>query len=156
MKNLLKVVFGSLLSLLGFSSCDIVKGGYCMYGQPHADFTVKGTVTDVEGKPVEGIRTVVDAYQKWTDDAGIEYSNLDYTDTLYTNVNGKIESRATLFSRPSEVMITISDMDGEENGGEFEEQVINDPEIKTVKKGDGEWYIGAYEASFKVTLKKKN
>ena len=156
MKNFLNVVFGGLLSLLGFTSCDIVKGGYCMYGQPHADFTVKGTVTDEEGKPVEGIRTIVDAYYKWTDDAGIDYSNLTYSDTLYTDTHGMIEGGGSTFSRPSEVIITISDMDGEANGGEFEEQVIDDPVIKTVEDGDGSWYNGAYEAGFKAILKKKN
>ena len=62
MKNFIKALFGGLLTVLGFGSCDVVGGGMmCMYGQPHADFTVKGTVTDEEGEPVKGIKTVVDA-----------------------------------------------------------------------------------------------
>lgn len=156
MKNFIKALFGGLLTVLGFGSCDVVGGGMmCMYGQPHADFTVKGTVTDEEGEPVKGIKTVVDAYYKWTDHAGINYSQLDYSDTLYTDEKGQILKKATTFSKPGEIVVTLIDVDGEANGGEFEEQVINNLQAEQVKDSDG-WYTGGYETGFKATLKKRN
>lgn len=153
MKAFLNSVLGGILALLGFSSCDnTVIGGMAMYGQPHADFTVKGTVTDEDGNPVEGIRTVVDSYLEWTDHAGYEYSQLDLTDTLYTGSDGKVQMKSSIFDA-GRLVVTLTDVDGEMNGGTFEEQVIEDLQVNKTKEGEG-WYTGAYEAEFKATLKK--
>lgn len=152
---LLKSLLGSVLAFLGFNSCDVVPGGMmCMYGQPHADFTIKGTVTDEEGKPIEGIKAVVDVYENWTDGAGIHRSQLDYTDTIYTDSQGKIRRSTSIFDK-AEVNITLSDVDGAENGSEFEGWSIEGLEMKEVKEGDDSWYNGAYELDFSTTLKKK-
>ena len=156
-KRFINAVIGILLSLLGFQSCSLVGGifGAAMYGSPHADFAVKGKVTDDTGKAVKGIKTVVDAYYGWTDDAGYSYTNLDYTDTLYTDSNGMVQCEATVFSKPTKLVVTLTDVDGAENGGEFEELVIDDFEINQVKKGDGSWYNGKYETEFNTRLEKK-
>ena len=153
MKTFLKAILGGLLSLLGFSSCDIV-GGMAMYGQPHADFTVKGTVSDEDGKPIEGIKTVVDSYYEWSDDAGYYYSQLDYTDTLYTDAQGKILLTGSVFDK-GKVVVTLTDVDGEENGGHFDELVLDDLKVEKTEKGEG-WYNGAYEAEFKATMIRKD
>ena len=63
--------------------------------------------------------------------------------------------KATTFSKPGEIVVTLIDVDGEANGGEFEEQVINNLQAEQVKDSDG-WYTGGYETEFKATLKKKN
>lgn len=156
MKNFFRMLFGGILSLLGFGSCDeIGREMVCMYGQPHADFTVKGTVTDEEGKPVEGIRTVIDAYLSWTDGVGNHYRELDYTDTLYTDSSGMVQRKTGLFDKSSDVTVTLTDVDGEKNGS-FEEKVMEGLQMTQVKKGDDSWYNGAYELKFEATLKKKD
>ena len=156
MKNFFRMLLGGILSLLGFGSCDVIGGGMvCMYGQPHADFTVKGTVTDEEGEPVEGIRAVVDAYFSWTDGAGNHYRELDYTDTLYTDSSGMVQRKTGLFDKSSDVTVTLTDVDGEKNGS-FEEKVLEGLQMTQVKKGDDSWYNGAYELKFEATLKKKD
>lgn len=44
-----RLMSGTLV-LLGFTSCDNVMNGDepCMYGQPHADYEIKGKVLNVE------------------------------------------------------------------------------------------------------------
>lgn len=157
MKKFINALLGGLLGLLGFGSCDspILGGLVAMYGQPHADFTVKGTVTDETGTPIEGIKTVVDSYYEWVDDAGYSYSQLDFSDTLYTDAQGRIEMGAGLFDK-GRVVVTLTDVDGEENGGTFEEKVLDNVPLEQVEKGDGAWYNGAYEAVFEARLKRKD
>lgn len=144
----------ALLGMLGFQSCNIFGIGMVMYGTPHADFNVKGRVTDEDGKPVPGARTVIDAYYGWTDDLGIGYSNLDYTDTLYTDSQGHVYAAASIFDESSHVTVTVTDVDGLENG-EFEETVIENLRMHKVKDGDGSWYGGAYEMEFEAVVKMK-
>jgi 8-oxo-dGTP pyrophosphatase MutT (NUDIX family) len=50
--------------------------------------------------------------------------------------------------------LSFEDVDGEENGGEFQKVEIEVPVFK-VKEGDGDWYHGAYEAGANVTMNKK-
>ncbi|MBQ2197250.1 MAG: radical SAM-associated putative lipoprotein, partial [Bacteroidales bacterium] len=75
-------------------------------------------------------------------------------DTLYTDSNGAYELSKTIFDKPKDVRIVFEDIDGAENGGEFESAEAA-PEIKRTKKGDKSWYGGAFEVQADVTLKKK-
>ena len=152
-KVFISIITG-LLGMLGFQSCNIFGGGMVMYGTPHADFNVKGKVTDEDGKPVPGARTVIDSYYGWTDDLGISYSNLDYTDTLYTDSQGYVNAKAMVFGVSSHITVTVTDIDGPENG-EFEEKVIENLHMHKVKDGDGSWYGGAYEMEFEAVVKMK-
>ena len=139
------------LGMLGFASCaeiaddDPSKEDICMYGEPSATYKVLGTVSDESGSPVEGIRVAIES----------KYSSYSQYDTLYTDSSGKY-----LFNRgerglwPDKVVVVFEDIDGEENGGEFESAEAT-PELKKVKEGDGSWYIGMLEAQADVTLKKK-
>jgi hypothetical protein len=47
----------------------------------------------------------------------------------------------------SKLYIRLTDVDGEENGGEFEElvQSINVNHDNKIEEGDGSWYRGCYE-----------
>ena len=143
------------LGMLGFASCaeianididdDPSKEHICMYGMPSATYKVLGTVSDESGSPVEGIRVAIES----------KYSSYSQYDTLYTDSSGKY-----LFNRgerglwPDKVVVVFEDIDGEENGGEFESAEAT-PELKKVKEGDGSWYVGMFEAQADVTLKKK-
>ena len=52
------------------------------------------------------------------------------------------------------IKLDFEDVDGQENGGEYQKVSIEVPVFK-VKEGDGNWYNGAYEAGANVTMLKK-
>ena len=137
---ILTFLFGSL----GLTSC-------VMYGSPYCDFTVKGKVTEKEGEPVPQAKVVVDAYNSWVDGIGKHYTNLDYTDTLYTDSEGRIEKSTVLTVEPSEVRITVMDADGATNG-KFDEVTLENLELKQLKRGGKRWYQGSYEADFEAIV----
>lgn len=79
----------------------------------------------------------------------------DY-DTVYTDVKGEFESdKAHTFSIGSQEVL-FHDVDGEENGGEFESVTlgVDQMEKSQIKKG-GSWYTGAYELKTEVKLSSK-
>ena len=54
-------------------------------------------------------------------------------------------------------MLVFTDIDGSENGGDFEtcEKDLSKLPKTQVKKGDGSWYQGEYEVTAEVKLDKK-
>ena len=76
------------------------------------------------------------------------------TDTLWTNHSGEYSSRNDWFANENSVKFEFEDVDGPENGGEFQKVEIEVPVFK-VKEGDGKWYQGAYEVGANVTMIKK-
>ena len=139
-KNTWKHLLTIILGLLGFASCEPV----LMYGSPHADFKALGTVKDEAGKPVEGIRVAVRQHR--------HYENVD--DTLFTDASGAWLLQRSVFDGPDDVTIVFEDIDGDAHGGEFYPAEAK-PEVKRTKKGDRNWYNGAFEAKEDVVLKKK-
>ncbi len=129
------------MSILGFTavSCD---GPTCDYGCPYAKFKVKGVVTDEENHPVENIQVVVNHY-----------------DTIYTNAEGKYATLPQMIYPWDSVQLVATDIDGIENGGEYEtsEQRIGFSSDE-FKDGDGEWYEGQAikEVNFKLMKKTNN
>ena len=151
-----KFLASTALGLLGFSSCEWLGIGVCMYGEPHADFKAIGTVTDNAGKPVEGIRVAVQQHRHYENSDSVIYDQNDWydNDTIFTDSNGKYELVRSVFSAPNRVTVVFEDIDGEENGGEFEKAEAN-PKVTQTKKGDKNWYGGAFQAEADVRLKKK-
>lgn len=148
-------IFGGLLGLLGFTSCDPFGVIRCEYGCPHADYKVIGEVTDEAGKPVEGIRAIVAPRGLNAEDA--EW----YNDTLYTDRSGKISADLMKFAwfdgENKDMEVELADVDGETNGS-FETAVLKRSELKLTqtKEGDNHWYDGEYTLEFKGTLKEKS
>ena len=148
MKTLINKLIKITLGLLGVAMVDscVAKAEY---GCPHSDFEAKGVVTDEDGNGIQGIRVVVSA----------EYPNPNYvggpiTDTLWTSHSGEYVSRDDNFAILSSVKLEFEDVDGAENGGEFQSVTVEVPIFK-VREGDGNWYMGAYEAGADVTMLKK-
>ena len=141
--HLFKLILSALLGLLGFSSCESLSPSL-MYGQPHADFHASGKVTDPSGKGIEGIRVAVRQHGR--------YRNED--DTLYTNSAGQFELLNRSFDGPTAVTVVFEDIDGEEHGGRFDSQTVK-PKIVQTRKGDGQWYGGAFEVEANAELKKQ-
>ncbi len=115
-------IIAALLALLGFSGCkgpagDDDGGEVLMYGPMRVGFVVKGTVTDADENPLENIRVVLKIRDDETDET--LYGARVYRDTVYTDEKGEFRIRP----RPRVVLpwsLIASDIDGAENGGDFE------------------------------------
>jgi len=107
-KPIIKIVDKILLLLLGFSgmfySC-------YKYGMPVAEYEINGAVTDKESKPIQDIRIIRQA------------AYYDSNDTLYTNSEGKFHIK--FFDESHYARLSIEDIDGEANGGEFASQEVD-------------------------------
>ena len=145
-----------LLGLLGFSSCARIGWGLDMYGAPNADFKARGTVSDENGKPIEGIRVAIQQHRHYDNTPGVIYDQNDWyeNDTLYTDDKGTYLLTRSVFASPDDVKIVFEDIDGEENGGEYASAEAA-PAITRTKKGDNSWYGGAFEVQADVKLRKK-
>lgn len=152
MKELLLKAIKCLLPLFGvavFDSCAVK----AEYGCPHADFEAKGVVTDEDGNAIKGIRVALSAERP-----DYSYFNTPLRDTLWTNENGEYTSGDSFsahdYAYMESIKLEFEDVDGPENGGEYQKVSIEVPVFK-VKDGDGNWYNGAYEAGADVTMLKK-
>lgn len=90
-----------LLFLLGFSgivtSCEVKTE----YGSPHAKYTVKGKVTDEDGKPIRNIGiSILGGYQ---------------AQNILTGESGEFDITTETFSS-DQLFVVAEDIDGEENG----------------------------------------
>ena len=100
MRRLFRLAYG-LIALAAVSSCMAYDAAV-----PESIGLIHGTVTDMEGNPLNHIKVVLNY--------GEEMGQM----TVYTSLKGEfiadIESSATALT------ITLEDIDGEENGGLFE------------------------------------
>ena len=138
-------VLSTLLTLLGFGACSDSVDSVVEYGTPNADFQIKGQVTYEGGIPIPGIRVRA------------PYSYIDGSDgqSVLTDENGRFELdefHSMLYGR-----LYVEDIDGEDNGGEFQSDTINvwDLPRKEVGKGDGNWHAGKFEVNAIIRLEKK-
>lgn len=125
-----------LLSLLGFgTSCsdndNTPENFMCEYGTPSATFSVKGKVTDDEGKPIPGIEVQLEKdYDKQLTD---EQGNFEFVKSLTFHIDEK------------PMPLRFTDIDGPENGS-FEPATVDvqftqNPDVKP-----GSWYQGDFTA----------
>ena len=124
-----------VIAALGFGtvSCEesgIRGGNLDAYGCPHVDYRITARVVDEDGNPIKGIK-VTDVYDSHIVD---------------TDDNGEIYiKREQSHSKPD--TLKFIDIDGEENGGEFESKtlIIKDA-YETIQEPQG-WFKGEYEAN---------
>lgn len=133
-----------LLGLLGFTavSCDR-PDNLNAYGTPHVLFSLKARVVDEAGNPIKGIE--VDANEHY-------WAN----DNRFSDDEGNIDTFGSV-SPGDQYRVRFIDVDGAENGGEFEtlELDITDKVVK-VAEGSNGWREGEYKAELgEVTLKLK-
>lgn len=90
-------------SLLGFgTACDKEEQTLVMYGTPYNNYRVKGTVTDPDGNPIEGIE--------------VRGNNSPETAVL-TGADGSFEIAGRSIGQS--VKLGFTDIDGPANGGDF-------------------------------------
>jgi putative lipoprotein (rSAM/lipoprotein system) len=160
-------VLTALLSMLGYGcSSDEPMDMYgtpVEYGTPHADYIVKGLVTDEASTPIQGIKTSLK--QTWQTDAGPYVFGIDSIQTNESGIyqlksNGIPAGQTKLIIEDiaaGQTKLIIEDIDGDANGGLFLSDTLDidyDKAVKT-KEGDGRWYGGVYEIIQDVKLKKK-
>lgn len=141
MKLAYRTFLAWIAGIFGITSCgEQPTGIICMYGMPPSDFDVTLKVTDEDGKPIPGI----------------EASAYDLVGKAYTDKSGtvKMEVKGT-----SALIVTLTDVDGADNGGEFEELRVeqSDFEVKLIKVYDDKrnWYNGEFEATASVKMNRK-
>ena len=133
-----------LLALLGFGAvaCDNGMHDQVEYGCPTMTFSLKARVIDEEGNPIAGIEVQTK-------------DNAFYADN-YSDAEGNIDLNVSMWP-DTNIDLVFTDVDGEENGGEFETLELNiSDKVEKVKEGDGRWYQGEYAADLgDVTMKLK-
>ncbi|WP_455638147.1 radical SAM-associated putative lipoprotein [Parabacteroides sp.] len=142
-------ILAGLLTLLGFSitSC----GSDDEYGSPYATYEIKGKVVSEEGSPIPYIQVVLPA-----PDAAEDYSMYIYRDTLLTDNSGEFYTKLGdhSFGIVTTIKIATKDIDGEANGGLFEEKMTEVAFKKEDMKGaDGNWYYGHAQKEVTITMK---
>ena len=137
-----------LLTMLGFSSmvgCE--RDIPVMYGTPSADYEIKGKVLDTDGDPIKGIKVNVqnDWHSAFTSQ-GTECQSLD---------NGDYSVRIKTFPT-DKLHLIVQDIDGVENGGEFEEKTVelDFSKIEYTGESDG-WYHGKKSLEQDIVLEEK-
>ena len=143
------------LALLGFAGCNNGEAPV-LYGTPSVDYRVMGTITDTNGKPIQGIRVVVADEDVINGKIYAEDYPWVTSDTTYTDNKGQFSSSKINDISYTRTLIDIQDIDDEANGGVFNEKRlhINHFEKKQVKKKDG-WYSGEFEFSKDIQLTKR-
>lgn len=141
-------LLGSLLAVMGFSACEEQA---LMYGAVHADYTIKGTVTNEADEPLPGIRI----RSPWT----VNYNDTTYTvreDTVYTDANGEFTYQTDCFQRGEyDISLLIEDIDGEANGGSYASDSVSVSFKDTELTGGDEWFLGRAEKEVNIRLKEK-
>ncbi len=112
-----------------------------MYGTPMVEFSVKGRVVDADSKPIPNIEVT------W---AGNTYGKaVTAEDGTFHYKNEDIGFEMT------DVVLTFTDVDGQENGGDFVSEEVQVPLTQT-DPGDGNWDCGEYSATdVEVVLDRK-
>ena len=142
-------ILTALLSVLGYGCSSEepmdMYGTIVEYGCPHADYVVKGTITDEGGKPIKGIKV--------TAPNGSSYDS-QYQQIVQTDASGNFALKE--FSSMRGSYLFVEDIDGEDNGGDFKSDTIDVRELPHTQVEKGErWYNGKYEATATIKLKKK-
>lgn len=144
-------LLSSLITLLGFSACDALNpkdeygAPYVEYGSPSVSYRVKGRVTDAEGKPLSGIKA--EAGSAWD---GHFYPSAEPT---MTDAEGNVELKAHAGTLHGQVLV-LSDVDGEEGGGDFGSDTISVESLPHKATAEGTWH-SEYEVEANIQLKAK-
>jgi len=127
----MKKLIYMLMALLGFGAVSCGEIGEDVageYGCPHVNFSLRARVVDEAGEPIAGIMVRVDWIEEYTDEEG----EVSVNDSVFTG---------------SQYMVRFEDVDGVENGGEFESLTLDIAEkVEQTADGSGSWYDGAFKA----------
>lgn len=130
------------MALLGFSACGS-NGDYPIeYGMPHADYEIKGSVTDEAGTRLSGMRIITKTLIG-------EVGDQPYLrDTVATDAAG-----AFVLEKKDETSEGRYRVICEDPAGNYQ---TDSTEVKMTPKGGKGWYQGSDSKEVNFELKKKN
>ena len=157
-RNIFRTVAGAILSLLGFSGCDMIGDIFlprAEYGMPHADFKLVGEIKDQDNNPVEVLKVKYRHLDgSWTDEDG-QVQEEWIEQEFYTDKDGKVDAAVTNdWSMHSDgIQLEISDVDGV-NNGVFSTTVLEGDQLTITKKEDksSTWHVGTFTIGFAAKL----
>lgn len=143
----MKKIITKSLSIIGFT-LPVVGCVPIMYGSPSTTYEVKGKVLDNKGNPINGIKIALQ--DDATDPNPYEIAESQSLE------NGDYTIRNTTLPR-SKLYLSVEDIDGAANGGEFEEQTIELDFSKVEATGDkGAWYEGTKSLEKQIVMQEKS
>jgi putative lipoprotein (rSAM/lipoprotein system) len=113
---------------------------------PYATYEIKGVVMDKEtARPIRNIRLVRPVYPEHPEGGG---------DTIYTNAEGKYTFDFGDFPDNEKTFkLNIDDIDGDQNGGFFGQEVIDVTITNADKTENGSgWYWGKFVKTKNIEL----
>ena len=146
MKNLInkliRLLCVSVIGMLGFSSCEEHSDEY---GTPITTFRSWGTVTDEAGNPIEGINVIMSGNILGMPNVKLKTESYDgekynFSTGIFSTADTHIET------------IDFVDVDGEENGGDFQSVTITPQDMVQESQFDD---MPATRLEYKATIKLK-
>ena len=134
-----------LLAIIGFS-CGENGEIPCEYGSPHANFQIKGKVTDMIGEPIPGLQVRINPSgeshpQGWL-----------HTDTLRTDTNGDFVFSKTDFPF-MEYRLIIEDVDWDKNKAIYASDTTTVTFDSNDFSGGEGWSLGSASKEIQIQLK---
>lgn len=151
MKNLInkliRLLCVSVIGVLGFSSCEEHSDEY---GTPITTFRYWGTVTDEAGNPIEGINVIMSGNILGMPNVKLKTESYMFDEETCVFYTGIFSSSDTHIET-----IDFVDVDGEENGGDFQSVTITPQDMVESRIDDmpPRGTLKEYKATIK--LKKK-
>lgn len=148
MKNLInkliRLLCVSVIGMLGFSSCEEHSDEY---GTPITNFRYWGIVTDEAGNPIEGINVIMSGNILGMPNVKLKTESYD---------GEKYNFSTGIFSTADTHIATIDfvDVDGEENGGDFQSVTITPQDMVEESRFDDMPPRGTLK-EYKATIKLK-
>lgn len=149
--KLLRWLCSMVMVAMGFTACskDEPEEISVMYGTPYGEYKYEGIVTDEEGNPIQGINVTVQEYN---------YSINNLT-VVETDKSGKFTTDYIKWGTGGRQALIFSDIDGDANGGDFEEMRFNIHSLNNkvkIEDGEGDWDNGKWKVTADVELTLKS
>ena len=150
-------VLSALLTLLGFGSCsnygeDEYGAPPVEYGTPYADYIVKGSVTDEQGNPLQGIKASIKSIQRIEGLPPYTYG----LDSTMTDSQGKFLMETRAYVSHPDLKLIVEDTDGPAGGGEFLSDTTALKDLPMQQTASGQhWSNGTFELNADIKMKKK-
>jgi putative lipoprotein (rSAM/lipoprotein system) len=153
----MNAVLASLIGMLGFANCHKVEYGPEMYGSPHADYTIKGAVTDkLTGKPLAGIRVrYIDRFADFM--YGPPQTDFSPMPSVLTDEKGEYKLTGDFFPIKNDEKLPVyyaEDTEYEEHLYNAQYIEVSFKDAEQVKKSNG-WYDGEYLVNQDIELSER-